>query len=307
MDIKTFNTLLDPVKFPQINIAVHLLTCPIVNKKLEKELLCGLDPKYSTSHIIFYSGYIKNTINPFISIACVDLIVTNMLENVETKYLWHGKCFFSPRPAATEIYKNFSIDLIKDDDFTEFTIKQENVFYRAKLPKLTDPSYTVDRPKNTLLSTQNTHLFTNFFSTYEQTYCHKNLSTAVMNINFKDFEGLYYLKLENLDDITFGQDYGKFLGLENLNGKEDLDNSACAASFMIDGNFMDTYRGVSVYKNTTVPVKPGDVSLSKLKDFPCPFQNLNDEVIKNLTLDKNTVRYNLNEKIMETLNYKGRN
>ena len=94
MAIKTFNSLLDRKRFPNMTGAVHALACPIKNKKLIKELLCNLDPKYSTSNIVFYSGVIKNIIVPFINIMCVDLIVHNMLENFDTKYLWHRKCFF---------------------------------------------------------------------------------------------------------------------------------------------------------------------------------------------------------------------
>ncbi len=89
-EIKYFNNLINKEKYPSWIGSIHTLSCPIKNKDLINELLCGLDPKYSTDTIILYSGFIYNTMVPAIYINCVDLVVHNMLENVDTKYLWHG-------------------------------------------------------------------------------------------------------------------------------------------------------------------------------------------------------------------------
>ena len=203
---------------------------------------------------------------------------------------------FSPYPSATEVFKNFDYKLDNDNASTQVSIKSNvKTLYQAKFHPLRKFSKEVSA-KDTFYSTQHNHLFTKFYSNNETTYCHSNLSTAIMNINFK-FDGVYYLPLSNLNNVDITKDYGSFAGLKHLSGKRDLDEKKCVASFWTVGSYMNTLRAVSVGKNTSVPITPYDVSLSREIDFPYPFKKMSNEVIRNITMDKNTKRYNLNDKV----------
>ena len=92
MEVKYFSQFID--KETSYG-SIHTLMCPIVDKDLEKELLCGLDAKYSTGNAILYSGFVMNYLpdGGSVNIFCIDLVVDNMMKNFDTRYVWHGKCF----------------------------------------------------------------------------------------------------------------------------------------------------------------------------------------------------------------------
>ena len=154
--------------------SVHTLICPIISKELENELLCGLDKKYSLSKFIFYSGYASLNNGNKISISCIDILVKNMLENVDTEYLFHGKCYVN-FPAYTEEYLIHSVGMKESKDSFKYSLKSGNKeYYSIKMPPLNDSSYlTYQLPDDWFASTAHTHSFTSFFNTGKHDFCPK--------------------------------------------------------------------------------------------------------------------------------------
>ena len=221
---KFYESTMSQKYFPNLVGSVHTLACPISNKCLHDELLCGLDPKYSTSYLIFYSGFINN-VNPKgpIHITCVDLNVKNMLTNVDTKYLWFGKCFMNV-PSSTELLLAHDLKLEREETFTSYAFGINNTtYYKATLPPLTDSAYTFTPIADDVnFSTQHIHSFSSFYQSTPEPFCAANESSAIMNINFGKMEGTYALKLKNLDNVFIHEDFGKMLGIKSSLTRNDL-------------------------------------------------------------------------------------
>lgn len=308
-EVKTFGTSLIPS--PALRGSVHVLRCPIISKELEDELLCGLDPKYSTHEIVFYSGFINDPYPagipgapPKLSITCIDVIVHNMLKNLDTKFLWHGKCYMN-LPAPTEVYFPHDVSMRFDNHSTEYNLTESGkTLYNLKMPALSDPSYTTYQlPDNKSLSTVHIHMHDKFSSMGPvPDFCPaKPLSTSVMNINFGNMKKSYYLKLKNLDDLTISPDFSVKLGLKNPLNKASLDQTKCIAGFWHDIRTMDTLRAVTVAKNVTMPPKNENEPLSTMAHFPRPYEHMSDEILRNLTVlrDQANTRYDVNTEFMK--------
>lgn len=303
IDIKVYNRL---TKIVGGGVGdVHILSCPITNKELATELLCGLDPNYSTNRLVIYSGWLEPVPNIKLFITCIDIIIDNMIENINTNYLWHGKCFTS-FPSSTEVFLNHSLSFDKNVAFTGFTIRDENktILYSVKSPPLDHKAYTFYKvPLNQNFSTQHIHRHRNFFPTGPEPFCESNQSTSFMNINFANMDGAYYLKLRDLRGFFFHKDLHKLFGLKSTLGAADLVQSQCTVGWWTDIKSMDTWRAVVVEKNTTVPVTANDISLSKAGLFPSPYTNLTEYTLHQLYMSKCQKIYNVNDKLMDFVGY----
>ena len=280
MELKYFANLI-----PKAKGTVHTLLCPILNKDLEKELLCGLDPAYSTSNVIIYSGYIGEVGPTPINIFCVDLIIHNKLKNVNTKYLWHGKCFINVA-SPTEVFLPHDINFEDSATNTVYSMKvNDNLIYEAKLPALNEENYkTYDIQDDEYLTTSHFHIFDYFYTKEVNSYCPVNAKqeTSFMTINFGNIEKVYLKKLNNLDDIFIDENFGKNFGFSAPFNKESLDNTNCVASFLHEIKYMDTGRVIAVDKDVNIPPLPTDKSLSTTETMPKPYDNMSKDVIKSL-------------------------
>ncbi len=312
-EVKVFNSLLDAkTNFPNFYGNVHALVCPVKSQSLIDEILCSPNAKkYTTPNLVIYSGYILNTYLPKIYITCIDMVIdnSNLLENVDTKYLWHGKCFSHPVPFTSEPLLNHETTLDLNETSATYSIKSNGTtYYRASLLGLNHSSYRYDAiPNDVFFSTQHVHRFEKFSNNRREDFCQLNQSTAIMNINFGQMYGAYYTKLANLDNIFIHENFKDIFGIKTSFTKNDLDGTNCAASFWIGIKYMNTIRAVDVFPNVSTPVSSSVPSLSLSSDFPVPFNNMSQEAIKNLTLLKSQSRYNVNEKIMEFLNVNANN
>ncbi len=235
--MKTYSGLISRKIFPNFVGSVHTLTCPILSKELETELLCGADPKYSTGQVVLYSGYLQDTFVPKFSISCIDLLLKNdkLLNNVDTDIIWHGKCFIS-FPTATEIFLNHEVTIEYTNTSSTYKLESGGVeYYSIELPPITDSRYTsVALPDDKLLTTAHSHIFTSFFKSPIPNYCPvpEERTISLMNINFSKMLDKSYIIKATATDMKFNPEISTLFGLANRFDETTLDTTKCSAAFL---------------------------------------------------------------------------
>ncbi len=207
-----------------------------MSKELENELLCGLDPKFSTGNVILYSGLILNTLVPNYSITCIDLILKNdkLLINFDSDIIWHGKCFASIL-AATEVYLNHELFIEFNNSTSSYKMNSQGEnYYSIELPPLLDSRYISIDLGDRLLSTAHSHIFDSFFNSSSFEYCPvpEKRTMSIMNINFSKMLDKIYVIKTNANEIKINPKISNLFGLVNRFDETTLDTSKCSASFL---------------------------------------------------------------------------
>lgn len=304
MELKFFRQTIDESDIKGFYGTVHVLMCPVLNEDLHKELLCGLDERYSTRNVVIYSGFTKN-LKTDLNVFCIDLVVENSLKRFNTQYLWHGKCFTSTSQPTEYLFPH-NISFIDGKEKAIYELnKNQKILYKASLPALNDTNYeTHDIKDDEYLTTSHFHLFENFYTKEIKEYCPANayLNTGIMTINFGKMDKTYNKKLNNLDDIFIDDNLGKHFGFKAPFNKKSFDNTNCVASFWHDLGLMETGRILAVDKNSQVPPLKSDKSLSTTKTLPEPYVNMKAKLIeqmRTLTEKQRTKSFDINNAIMD--------
>lgn len=303
---KFFNVLRD-----QGYGSVNILNCKLKkDTPLEDEILCGLDKSLSTRNLLIYSGFIypENT-----HIFCIDLVIDNTIPQLPTNYIWWGKCYVNKNTSPTELFLNHTSNYeITQDELIYSTTNSLNneLLFRVKSPSLTTPKVyqSVFPQVNQNLTTQHIHTFREFYSESvlgrKESMCETNLSTSIMNINFKDPQGgIHFNKIDDIkDQIFISGNLASVLGISSELSTEIFDE--CHESHYFNLTKMDTFRAVSVLPNQTMPPLPGNKTQSRLSEYPEPFlSGVGDDFLIFNGLHNPIVDYNINNRIMEMAGY----
>jgi len=310
MEIKYFNGVFSEKLTPDLYGSIHILQCPLVNKDLEKELLCGLHAKYSTGNVLLYSGSIKNVLSngDDINLFCIDLVVDNMLKNFDTRYLWHGKCFISSL-SPTEVLLDHKIEFKDTVNQTMYSITTNgSMIYKASLPALKEQNYAAyDVKDDEYLTTSHFHIFDDFYTPKIKDYCPTKVQdTGLMTVKFGKMDKVYLRKLDNLNDIFIAENFGKYFGFSSSFNKNSLDINNCVTGFIHDIKYMDTGRAIAVNKDVTIPLAEDVKSLSTTKTIPAPFDDIDVDIIRQLgvlTELQKSQSFDVNNAIMDYFLY----
>jgi len=277
---------------------VNVLACDIQSPKLLEELLCGMDSKLSTNKVVIYSGYID--IIPGgakeVNIFCVDLIMDNVLESLNSNYLWQGKCFHN-NPSASEILFSSQLALDENEEKVVYTMKvNDNLKMQVNSPPLSSGTYLKVTPSNLNVTTAHIHRHNTFYDDSVGKFCDTNEMASIMNINFVGTEQIYYSKIDN-KDVYLSPDFFTLFGFENQYSTADLAN--CWNSYLIKPSIMDVFRAIYV-DEASYPPEKGEMGMNKLSDFPKPFDQLGKDFTEFAYLDTN--QYNWNDEMMDLIN-----
>jgi hypothetical protein len=275
------------VKANDLDGNVNVLACDIQNPKLLEELLCGMDSKLATNKVVIYSGYIDLIPggSKEVNIFCVDLIMDNIIESLNSKYVWQGKCVYN-NPSASEILLSSQLTLDINSEKVVYTMKMnENIKLQINSPPLTSSLYQKVTP-NSNVSTAHIHRHNTYFDDSVGKFCEANEMASIMNINFIGTEEIYYAKIDTAD-VYLSPDFFSIFGFENAYSTADLAN--CWNSYLIRPDVMDVIRAIYVEEDSYPPEK-GEMGMNKLSDFPKPFDELGDDFTDFAKL--NTNQYN---------------
>ena len=281
---------------------VHALMCPLLDKELEKELLCGMDPKYSKSTLVIST--VTQSVFP-VNLFCIELMLDNMLKDVNGHYIRHGKCFMNA-PDQVEVFFDHKIEVKETKDLTMIKASANGeIFYESDLPGLeVENAYeTFELPEEDFITGTHINYFEHFYSKQVGEWCPaKPQGASLMTVNFGQTNKFFTRKLENLDHVFVSDKMASLFGLKNPLNKDSFDASNCVTTFVHDIKLMDNYNVIAVDRGTSIPLNKDTVSHATTANLPMPFDKMGREIIRNMTVLTEVQRHNkfdLNNALMD--------
>lgn len=288
-----------PEKFPVPSgeYLSQVLVCPIINKELEKELLCGMPQELSTSNIMIYTRTIELNKNLKVSFTCADIIVKNSNLYLNTDFMFNGKCFTNGDVSnfPTEIFWDHEVmHEVSQKRVTTRVIKDSSTLFEMNLPPLKSRNYFYE-PTNGIVGSLWIENFVEKYKTNRIPYpfCQEDLRTNLANYR-NNYQDAFFLQLPNLDSIQISDKFGFELGFKSGLNKEDFQQDLCVAAILYEGKGgKDTSISYEFFVNSAT----GNISRESIaKNLPYPVSLL-DSNVKNL--GRSDKFYNFNDRLMD--------
>lgn len=223
---------------PAGHYSTRVLVCPIINKELEKELLCGMPEELSTSKFVLFTRSVELETGLKISFTCFDMIIKNPNSYINSDFIFNGKCFTNSEldPFPAEIF--WDHEVIHDENLRYIRtriIKDQSILFDMKLPPTTSSSYNYEYI-NGIVGILFIENLVERFKTDRVPFpfCQADQKTGIVNYR-NNYKHAFYLQMPNLDDVVISEKLGFELGLQTGLKKEDFKQDSCLAALLQEG------------------------------------------------------------------------